>query len=192
MRVIDILNQSADILNLTEISALFDSANEENEEMLLANEVVADFYDLLKYSIQELCTNFTPVIECRIIQTEEKKFPISNFTNYIRIHRVYKDKTLIKHKIISRCLQFEEDGEYEIYYESYPTINSLFEEIDFLSDFSPDVLVLGLCSYYTLSRGMFEDFKNFHEEYETKALSLRSLRNVNMPQRRWLWKPKSE
>lgn len=186
MRVIDILKQSADLLNLTEISALLDSSTEEKEQELLENEEISNFYDLLKYAVQELCTNFTPVIESRIIQTEDKKYPISNFINYIRIHKVFKNKTLIKHKIINRCLQFEEDGEYEVYYESYPTLQSMFEEIDFLSNFSPDALVFGLCSYYTLSRGMFEDFKGFHENYEAKALSLRNLRNVTMPHRRWL------
>ena len=92
---------------------------------------------------------------------------------------------MVKFKIINRNIIFEYDGEYEVVYETYPTITSLFQEIDFLQEFSPDVFVFGLCSYYSLANGMFSEFEDFHEQYITKAESLRNLKNVQMPIRRW-------
>ena len=68
---------------------------------------------------------------------------------------------------------------------TYPEINSMFDEIDFLSNFSPDVIVFGLCSYYCLSSGMFEDFESFYDRYISKAESLKNLKIFELPARRW-------
>ena len=61
----------------------------------------------------------------------------------------------------------------------------MFEEIDFLSNFSEDVIVCGLCAYFSLAHGMFDEFKEFHEQYSEKAENMKELKSFNMPQRRW-------
>ena len=61
----------------------------------------------------------------------------------------------------------------------------MFEEIDYLQEFSPDVIVFGLCAYYALSHGLFADFEQFHEKYVEKAESLKGLKIFEMPARRW-------
>lgn len=186
MKVIEILMQGAILLNMQEISTLLQTADEENQEQLLANQDIKTLFDLLKYSVQELCTNYVPLIDEKKITTNERQYPLSNFENYIRIQKVLKNGVLVKHKIINRNIVLAEDGEYEVVFERYPSIVSLFEDIDFLERFSPDVIVIGLCAYYSLSKGMFEDFEKFHEKYEEKAYSLRNVKIFNTPQRRWL------
>ena len=105
--------------------------------------------------------------------------------NFIRVQNVKKNGETVKYKIINRNIVLEEDGEYEIEYLTYPNINSMFEEIDFLSNFSEDVIVCGLCTYFSLAHGMFDEFKEFHETYTEKAENLKELKSFNLPQRRW-------
>ena len=105
--------------------------------------------------------------------------------NFIRIQNIYKDGEMVKFKLINRNVTLEEDANYEVRYETYPTITTMFEEIDFLQNFSPDAIVLGLCSYYALAHGRFDEFQEFHEKYTSKAESLKSLRNFQIPSRRW-------
>ena len=124
------------------------------------------------------------------IKTNEKKYPISSLNNFIRVQNVYHDAKLSKFKIINRSIIFEEDGEYEINYSTYPDVESVFDEIDFLQNFSPDVIVLGLCSYYSLAHGMFEEFESLHEKYIDKAESLKDLKIFEIPCRRWEWEQK--
>ena len=57
--------------------------------------------------------------------------------------------------------------------------------IDFLDNYSPDAIVLGLSAYYALAHGMFEEFKELHERYVSKAESLKDLKIFELPSRRW-------
>ena len=82
-------------------------------------------------------------------------------------------------------MNFEEDGTYTLVYSSYPAISSFFEDVDFLDECSLDVIVMGLCSYYTLAHGRFDEFEKFHNSYVQKAESLKGLKMFSMPQRRW-------
>ena len=115
MKVIDILMQGANLLNLPEISNVLNDATEENQEQLINNAEVKSLFDLLKYSIQELCTNYVPVVEVKNITTTDKQYAISNLENYIRIRKVFQNGSLVKHKIINRNLVFAEDGELKSY-----------------------------------------------------------------------------
>ena len=72
----------------------------------------------------------------------------------------------------------------------YPSINSLFDDVDFLHGLSPDALVFGLCAYYSLANGMFEEFEGFHDKYLGKAEAIKELKNFDMPVRRWEWSRK--
>ena len=185
MKIIDILQQSAELLGLTETAKKLSAALPEAENELLADEEIFTLFNLSRFSIQELCTNYVPVATSEKITTYNKTFEINKLTNFIRIQNIYKGEELVNFKVINRCIQFEEDGEYTIQYATFPEIESLFEEIDFLSSFSPDIAVLGLAAYYSLSKGLFDEFQIFHQQYIDKAESVKTLKMFNMPQRRW-------
>ena len=119
------------------------------------------------------------------IKTENKTFALATLENYIRVNNVFEKDNMIKFKIINRKILFEHDGEYVVNYATYPTISSMFDELDFLQEFSPDVIVFGLCAYYSLAHGMFDEFQNFNEKYVAKAESLKCLRSFELPRRRW-------
>ena len=185
MKIIEIMAQSALLLGLGEDHLLLETATEEKEAELLQNEKIASLFNLSKYALQELCTNYVPVVESVKILSNQAKFEVKNLANFIRVNNVKRDNENVKYKIINRNIVFEEDGEYDVEYLTYPKINSMFEEIDFLSNFSEDVIVCGLCAYFSLAHGMFDEFKEFHEQYSEKAENMKELKSFNMPQRRW-------
>lgn len=191
MKIVDILIDSASILGLTEETKILENSTTENENQIIQDyPKIASLFNLIKYSIRELCTNYIPLLKNEIIKTENKKYPLNQLENFIRIQNVSVGGELIKYKILSRNLVFCEDGEYVVSYLSYPTILSINEEVDFLTNFSPDVIVFGLCAYFSLTHGMFDEFDKFHEQYISKAESLKNLRNFTLPTRRWEWEIK--
>ena len=176
MKVIEIMAQSAMLLGLGDEFLMLENASAEQESELKENKNIISLFGLSKYAFQELCTNYIPVVASVKIKSNENKIEIKNLTNFIHIQNVKKDGELAKYKIINRNIIFEEDAEYEIEYLTYPEINSMFEEVDFLSNFSEDVVVCGLCAYFSRAHGMFDEFKAFHEEYVEKAENLKELK----------------
>ena len=134
MKILEIITQSAALLGLEDVNSILTDITEENEQEKLHNANLSSLYNLVKFSMQELCTNYIPVVTTKNIKTEDQKFPLSNLENFIRVQKVTKSEDVVKCKIISRNITFEEDGEYVIEYLTYPAINSLFDEIDFLSN----------------------------------------------------------
>lgn len=186
MKIIDVISDSALLLGLTQEVEILKTVNEQTETQVLEeNENIAKLFNLIKYSIRELCTNYVPIIEKRKIVTINKQYPISNLENFIRINHIYKDEQFARFKILNRNITLEEDGEYVIDYSMYPTIVTIMEDINFLENYSPDVLVFGLCAYFSLAHGMFDEFEEFHDKYVTKAESLKSVRCFDLPCRRW-------
>ena len=185
MKIVNILTQAAEILGLVKESKTLATVTEQEEQQLLENDEIAGLFNLMKYSIQELCTNYVPMLTSVEAEIENHVYPIKELTNYISIQNVTKNNESVRFKIINRNIVFEENGKHLIQYATYPEIKSMFEELDFLSNFSPDVIVLGLAAYYALSRGRFEEFELFHEQYLEKAESLKQLKAFNLPQRRW-------
>jgi len=186
MKIVEILKDAAILLGLTQDVAAFDSITEDNEQVVLAeNPNVLSLFNLSKLSIRELCTNYLPVSQSEKITTSDKEYAVSNLTNFIRVQNAFKNEEMVKFKMINRNLIFEEDGEYEVVYLTYPNILSVFDEIDFLDHLSPDVVILGVCSYYSLAHGMFEDFEKMHDKYIQRAESLKELKIFSLPSRRW-------
>lgn len=186
MKIVDILIDSALLLGLTdEANALQTATVETENEVISNNENIASLFNLVKYSIRELCTNYIPVVRDVSVETEDKKFAVGMLENFIRIQNIHKNGEMVKFKIINRNVIFEEDSIYEVRYETYPTIATMFEEIDFLQNFSPDAIILGLCAYYSLAHGLFNEFQEFHEKYISKAETLKNLHNFQLPCRRW-------
>ena len=98
---------------------------------------------------------------------------------------VKKENVAVPYKIINRNLTFENNGNYEVCYYSYPEIESLFEEVDFLQKLNGDVIIFGLCSYFCLSKGLFEDFHELHDKYIERAECLKDMKIFTLPQRSW-------
>lgn len=188
MKILDVLVDSAQMLGLIEEVNLLKTITPETEnDVVEQNQNVASLFNLVKFSIRELCSNYIPVIEETSVETVDKKFAVGTLENFIRIQNIYKQGEMVKFKIINRNVVLEEDSIYQVRYETYPTIVSVFDGIEFLQNFSPDAIVLGLCSYFSISHGLFDEFKNFHEQYVLKAESLKSLHNFRIPARSWQW-----
>lgn len=184
MKIKDIINDSALLLGLNDsVEILNNDEKTELEKQEDAN--IKLLLNLSGYSIRELCTNYASVLSTATVQTTNQVYPISSLSNYIRINSVKKDGQAVKFKIVSRNIQVEEDGCYQIEYDSYPQITSLSDDVTFLQAFGSDIAVMGLCAYYCLSKGMFEDFEQFHAQYIGKAESLKDMKTFVMPQRRW-------
>ena len=186
MKVIDILIDSALFLGLTDEAEVLKTTNEENVSTVLADyKQIVSLLNLSNFAIRELCTNYIPIVKDICVKTKDKTFALNTLENYIRIQQIQKNGESVKFKIINRNVNLDEDGEYVVLYETYPTIISLFDEIDFLNSFNPDIIVFGLCAYYSLANGMFDDFQNYHEKYISRAESLKSLKSFDLPARRW-------
>jgi hypothetical protein len=186
MKIIDVITDGASLLNLTLDQATLMGVTQENEkEVLRENPNIASLFNLLKFSIRELCTNYVPLSIRRKVNVVNGKYPVALFNNFIRVENVYKDGNPIKYKVVNRSIIVNENGEYEISYLTYPEIYSMFDELDFAENLNSDVIVFGLCAYYCLSHGLFTDFEQFHERYIEKANSIKTLKIFEIPFRRW-------
>lgn len=184
MKIIDLIKRACELLSLQKEIDLIDS-QPEGEQELLKDAEINKLFNLSKFSIQELCTNYVPMQTEREITTANKIFAVGELKNFIRLQNVYQEGKLVNCKLINRKLHFLQDGSYTVKYLTYPDITSLFDELDFLSHLSPDCLVFGLCAYYCLSKGLFDDFKIYNEKYIDRAESIKNLKIINLPQRRW-------
>lgn len=184
MKVIDIIKDSAVLLNLSDVVDLLYDAQKTDAEKL-ENEEVANLLRLLNLSIRELCTNYIPMLATTAITTANKTYPLSSLDNFIRVESASQNDNLVEYKIINRVLNFDEDGNYLVEYSSYPNLKSLSDDVSFLKEYGADVAVFGLCAYFCLTKGMFEDFDKFHQTYENKCSTLKEMKTFIMPQRRW-------
>lgn len=185
MQIIDILSDGAQLLGLEEERKILESTTEENQTVALENSNIKELFHLVKFSIQELCSNYVPVLNMQEIVVENLTFELKNLHNFIKLKKITLGEERAEYKVLNRTIHFKENGVYSVYYETYPNITSLFDEVDFLSNLSPDVIVFGLCSYYCLSKGLFEDFNLFHDKYLDRAQSLKDLKTFFLPTRRW-------
>lgn len=186
MKVIDVIKESATLLGLEEERAILDTMNSSNEVEIMAEYPnIASLFNLLKFSIKELCVNYVPMYATQKVNVSNKKFQFSTLSNIIKIQNIVKDGQYVKYKISNGEVILEEDGEYEVNYLSYPLLESCNDDISFLENLSPDVIIFGLCSYYSLAHGMFEEFENLHDKYIEKAESVKELKIFEIPARRW-------
>lgn len=186
MKLIDIIMNSCALLGLNDELNTLKDLTAETVSSIEGNKNIEELIYLSKYSIRELCSNYIPMLNSTEITTTNKKYPLKNLTNYIRLQGVFKDDAPTNYKIINRNIVVKEDGTYTVKYLTYPEIEGLFDDLDFMSNFSPDAMVLGLCAYYSLSKGMFDEFNDFHDKYIERAESLKTLKLFDMPCRRWV------
>ena len=89
MKILDILVDSAQMLGLTEEVNLLKTLTPEAEnEVIDQNENVASLFNLVKFSIRELCSNYIPVIGETSVETADKKFAVGSLENFIRIQNI--------------------------------------------------------------------------------------------------------
>ena len=191
MKVVDILIEASEILQLNNAKLLLKTANLENETEILQNEEVESLFNLLKLSIRELCTNYAPVERIETFEITNNELKLADLINFIRIKSVKKGNSTVPYKILNRNLTVNENGKYEVSFYSYPEIETLFDEIDFLQKLNADVIVFGLCAYFCLSKGLFEDFHEMHDKYIERAECVKDLKIFTLPQRSWEWEQKS-
>ena len=193
MKILDVINDGASLLNLTLDQAVLMKVSQQNEKKILQeNPNIASLFNLLKFSVRELCTNYVPLSTRRKVKIENRKFPVALLNNFIRVENVYQNDVPVKYKVVNRSIILERDGEYEISYLTYPEFNSMFDELDFAENLNSDVIVFGLCAYYCLSHGLFTDFEQYHERYIQKANSIKTLKIFEIPFRRWQWRLKNQ
>lgn len=187
MEIIDIIKQSIHLLSLNEYYEVLDKASKENEEEVLKNEEIKKIFNLTNLVLHDLCTNYVPIVNKQIVNITNKTYPIKNLLNFYKIKNVKKDNLVEDYKMISKNIVVENDGEYEINYYYLPNVNSLFDELDFLSTLSPEVLVYGLCAFYCLSVGLFDEFKIYNDKYKSRAEAIKNLKVFELPKRKWEW-----
>ncbi len=185
MKIIDVMKHSADLLGLTQEKELLNSVTEENQADILKNEEINRMLNLSALSIQELCSNYISVYEEVEIEVENNIYPTNKLKNFIRIMNVYKDGESVPYKTNNRNIFLQENGKFTVRYCTYPDITSMMDDIDFLNEFSPDVIVMGLCAYYSIAHGMFKEFDIFHGQYLDKANAIKDLKLFELPLRRW-------
>ncbi len=97
MKIIDILIDSAFLLGLTDDANVLQTTTAETEqEVVNQNKNVANLFNLVKYSIRELCMNYVPIIKQISVETEDKKFAVGTLENFIRIQNVQKNGEMVK------------------------------------------------------------------------------------------------
>lgn len=185
MKIIEIMKTSAEILDLKQELLLLNTQDEDVNP--LENTEVLRLFNLLQFSLQELCSNYVPISTITEIASTNKKINISSIENCLKVVGVYLGEKPVNYKIVNRAILLENDGNYNVKYLTFPTLTSLNDDLDFLDNLTPDVVIMGLCSYYTLSKGMFDEFKIYYEQYVEKANSLKSLKVFSLKSRSWEW-----
>ena len=184
MKVKDLIKDSAVMLNLGEVVDILEDGTKTDAEKQSATSV-AELVKLTDLSIRELCSHYMPVLSSCKITTTNKTYPLSSINNFIRMESASIEDKMVDFKIINRVLVFEADGTYDIEYASYPNINNLDDDVSFLQNFGIDVAEYGLCAYYCLTKGLFDELDNFYQRYIKKCETLKDMKTFIMPQRRW-------
>ncbi len=185
MQIIDILKRVCLTLSLTDEEKLLEEATKPSEEETLKNEEIKKLLNFLNLTLHELCVNYVPVLTSKEAYFEDKSYPISELTNFLKLQNIKKGDRIINHKFVDRNITVKEDGVYTINYYTYPTINSLYDNVDFLSKLSPDVLVFGVISFYCLSKALFDEFKIYNSKYRECAEAIKNLKIFELPKRIW-------
>ncbi len=189
MKVQDIIVEACTILSLNqEIEVLQDE--EALEDTKLENAEIKKLYQLLKFSLRELYTNYLEMVIEKEITSENKTISLSELENYIRLLSVKYNNQPVKYKLTNKKINLPFDATYIIAYKGYPEITSLTDSTEDVGIFNLDVVILGLCAYYCLACGRFDEFDTYHSQYVDRAESIKSLKSIYLPNRSWQWQKK--
>lgn len=187
MTLRDVLVMSANLLNLTDERDILQTITEDNyTEIMSANKPIQKLYNLALTSLREICFNYLPVITEEECTTVDKKIETSSLDDFVKLIKVKQDNKLVPYKFKRGIITVKADGDYSVQYVQNPKVNSIIDSLDIFEDLSPDILVLGICAYYAVSMGMYDEFEYFHDEYLKRAEAIKKLGVYQMPSRRWV------
>ncbi len=180
MVIKDALNLLGLNIELEQVTKLEQAEEGNLQDELFKEEKVKQLYSLLNLSIRELCTNYLPLTMEQEVKSDNCKIKLSELKNFIRVLQVKLNNKIVKHKIINHNLVLPIDGNFVVKYVGYPKISSINDTIE-LDMANTDVVVLGLCAYYCLANGMFDEFNRFNSEYREKAEKVKEMKTFVMP-----------
>ncbi len=189
MNSLEVIKKVARILKIPNIykNEDIDSITETNEtEILSSNEDLNLCFDLLKLQIKEIASNVCEIIKSIVLTPENNRISLNNIGNFLKIKKIVYDNQLVSFKIINNYIVLPIDKTVEIIYSEDVQPSSLLEDIDYFKGVSDDVLVYGLCSYYSLSSGLFEEYNNFHSLYEEKIKNCKNVKVFSLKLRDWV------
>lgn len=186
MKVKEVLLEACSLLGLAEEEKTLQNAELE-ESTKLGNAEIKKLYNLLQLTLRDLCTNYFSVTTVSTITSNEKIINLSALNNFVRLLEVSFSGKPILFKTINRKINLPFDGTFEVKYATYPTITSLENDLQDYNILNLDIVVFGLCAYYCLSVGRFDEFNRFHNQYQDRAESIKELKSFHLPNRRWEW-----
>lgn len=185
MKIKDIIKNSAVFLGLERVITSIENLTEENEMEILKSEEMSKLFNIIKLSIQDLCSHYLTVRVTEQIEVTNKFYEVKNLANLIRVEKVFKGEESVNFKIVNRSIIFEDNGIYNVQFLAYPEIKSLNDDLDYFENFDMQVLVYSVCAYYSISIGAFEEFDYFHKMFEESVEKLKELKVFTIPARRW-------
>ncbi len=184
MKVKEVLLEACSLLGLSEEEKVLQ--NEElDESSKLENVELKKLYKLLQFSLRDLCTNYLNTPTIVTLESVNKIISLSDLKNFVRLLDVYYNGKAVLFKTINRKINLPFEGMFDVKYITYPTIESLEEDLEDYNILNLDMAVLGLCAYYCLSTGRFDEFNKFNEQYLDRAESFKELKSFHLPNRRW-------
>ncbi len=186
MTIRDVLIMSANLLNLPEVDDIEAITSENCTEVMQSNKVVSKLYRLAITSLREICFNYLPVITETDIRAVDGKIEVNVLEDFVKLVKVKHNDKLVNYKFKNGIITVDEDNVYCVQYIQNPKISSILDQLDIFEELSPDILVLGICAYYAISMGMYDEFEYYHEEYLKRAEAIKKLGIYQLPNRRWL------
>ncbi len=189
MNSLEVIKKVARILKIPNIykNEEIDSITDLNElEIISANEELNLCFDLLKLQIKEIASNVCEIIKSIVLTPENNKINLNDVGKFLKIKKIVYDNQLVSFKIINNFIVLPINQTVEIIYSEDVQPSSLLEDIDYFKGVSDDVLVYGLCSYYSLSSGLFEEYNNFHSLYEEKIKNCKNVKVFSLKLRNWI------
>ena len=186
MTLKDVLIMSANLLNLPECETL-ESINEENyTEVLESNKSIKKLFNLAITSLREICLNYLPIVVEVDVRAVDKKIETNTLEDFVKLVKVKLNDKPVSYKFKNGTINVKNDEVYTVQYVQNPKVSKITDSLEIFEELSPDILVLGICSYYAISMGMYDEFEYYHEEYLKRAESIKKLGIYQMPSRRWL------
>ncbi len=187
MNLKEVLIMSASMLDLASVNDALETIDADNEQtILIENEQVKKLFNLAIVSFKEICFRYLPIIAEHTLESSNKTILTSSLEDFVKIVRVKKDDKITSYKYKNGVISLDEDGFYTVEYIKNPIINSMLEDLSILNDFGPDILMFGICAYYTIGMGLYDEFEYYHNEYISRCESAKKLANCDLPARSWL------
>ncbi len=185
MNTLQIMINGANLLGLTQEVELLKTITKENEAEVMQNKQLARLKDLAILSMQEVSVRYVPIYSTIELQSENKQINIKQIQNCLKILKVYLCDIAVPFKIVGKTIKVNENGNYKIKYTTMPTINSVLDELEFVNNGVEQVVIFGLCAYYSIAIGLFSQFNSFHEKYLNAGENLKELKMFYIPNRSW-------